>query len=366
MRIAVAGSLLKAVTSGSTGGTEAFAHILADGLVTHGIDTTLFATSDSKTQAKLVSVCSSKQTTDVYEGNVEIRMPYQLLQSAEIIKREKEFDIIHNNYFGFFALTAFSPFTNLPIVTTMHNHFWQYPNLKHILTQTVRKGKDMVVFPSQSSANYNTGLFDSQVIYHGIDTTPFPFSPTSHDYVLFFSRLVPAKGIKDAIDAATVGRFRLVTAGGKAILTDDKEFIEKEVDPYFSDTITYAGEPDDKKRLQLYQNAKALLFPTRLEEQFGLVSVEAMSCGTPVIAYNHGANSEVIEDGVTGFIIDQDDEDRPGKGTWIIKKQGVEGLIEAVQKIGEIDRAACRKRVEEKFTINRMIKEYIELYKKLM
>lgn len=366
MKVAVAASLLKAITSGSTGGTEAFAHILADGLVEQGVDVTLFATSDSITQAKLVSICSSKQTTGVYEGNVEIRMPYQLLQSTEIIKRQNEFDIIHNNYFGFFAMTAFSPFTDLPIITTMHNHFWQYPNLKSILTQTIRKEKDMVIFPSKASQKYNTNLFDSRVIYHGIDLSPFPFSNNADDYILFFSRLVPGKGIKDAMQSAIKGNFRLKVAGGKAILADDKEFIEKDVDPYFSSTITYEGVPNDTERLQLYQHAKALLFPTHLEEQFGLVSVEAMSCGTPVIAYNHGANSEVIKDGVTGFIVDPDNEERIGKGTWVIKKQGIDGLIEAVSRISDIDRIACRKHVEENFTRTRMIKEYIDLYKSLL
>ncbi len=366
MRIAIAASLLKAITSGSTGGTEAFAHLLAEGLVKQGVDTTLFATSDSKTSAKLVSVCSSTQTTDVYEGNVEIRMPYQLLQSAEIIKRESEFDIIHNNYFGFFAMTAFSQFTKLPVVTTMHNHFWQYPNLKKILTETVVKGKDIVVFPSRASQNYDKGLFDSEVILHGIDISPFPFNAKSEDYFLFLSRLVPGKGIKDAMDAATVGRFKLLVAGGKAILPDDKEFIEKNVDPYFSESIVYDGVPDDTKRLELYQNAKALIFPTRLEEQFGLVAAEAMACGTPVIAYNHGALAEVVEDGKTGFIVDPDNEDRPGKGSWIIKKQGVEGIVEAVSRIGEIDRNTCRRHVEDNFTQERMIKDYIKLYERLL
>ena len=366
MKVAVAASLLKAISSESTGGTEAFAHLLTEGLVSAGIDTTLFATSDSKTSAKLVSVCHSSQTTGVYEGNVEIRMPYQLLQSAEILKREKEFDIIHNNYFGFFALTAFSSFSEVPIVTTMHNHFWHYPNLTKIVTETVRKGKDMVVFPSHTSATYNTGLFDSQVIHHGIDVTPFQFSKTSEDYLLFLSRLVPAKGIKDAIDTATKSNFKLLVAGGQAVLPEDTDFIAKHVTPYFSNTIQHVGVPDDKKRLELYQHAKALLFPTHLEEQFGLVSVEAMACGTPVIAYNHGANAEVIADGVTGFIVDPDDNDRPGKGSWIIKKQGVEGLVEAVSRIGEIDRMACRRRVEEKFTRERMISEYIALYKRLI
>jgi len=115
-----------------------------------------------------------------------------------------------------------------------------------------------------------------------------------------------------------------------------------------------------------YQKAQALIFPIQWEEPFGLVMVEAMSCGTPVIAYNRGSVAEIVKDGVTGFIVDPDDTDRPGKGSWTIKKQGVEGLVEAVKRIGEIDRAAARKHVEEKFTMDAMVAGYERAYKKLL
>lgn len=366
MRIAVAASLYRAISAETTGGTEAFAYTLAEGLLAQGQDVTLFATSDSKTNAKLSSVASSEQVTDIYEGNVEIRTVYQLYQIADIIKRSQEFDILHNNYFGFYLMTSLSPFTERPIVTTMHNHFWQYPNLKSVLSNTIRKDKDLVVFSSKKAQALSENLFPSEVIYHGIDINSFPYSSEHEDYILFLSRIVPMKGIKDAMDAATLGNFTLKVAGSGPRFQDDKDFVEKNVYPFYSEKITPVGTPDEEERRMLYQKAKALLLPTHLQEMFGFVSVEAMASGTPVIAYNNGAIPEVVKDGLTGFIIDPDDEDRPGKGSWVIKKQGIEGLVEAVNRIGEIDRAACRKHVEENFTREKMISKYIDLYSRLL
>ena len=126
---------------------------------------------------------------------------------------------------------------------------------------------------------------------------------------------------------------------------------------------TFFGESD---RSEFLKNAKALLFPILWEEPFGMVMIEAMSSGTPVIAYNRGSVSEVIRDGVTGFIIDPDNVRRPGKGSWIIKEQGIAGLAEAVKRIGQIDRAVCRKHVEDNFTIEKMIDNYENIYKKII
>jgi glycosyltransferase involved in cell wall biosynthesis len=366
MRIAVAASLLKPISAESTGGTEAFAHTLADELVNQGQDVTLFATSDSKTNAKLSSVIGSDQTTGVYEGNVEIRTVYQLYQIADILKRSNEFDIIHNNYFGFYMLTNMSPFTDLPIVTSMHNHFWIYPNLKNILEKTVRKNKDIVVFASESARKIAEGKFDTEVIPHGINISAFPYSATSENYMLYLGRIVPRKGIEDAIEAAKKGGFELKVAGGAAVIPEEKEYVEKNVMPNFSDKIVNVGSPNEDERNKLYQNAKALIFPTHIEEMFGLVAAEAMACGTPVIAYNGGSLSEVVEDGVTGFVIDPDDKDRHGKGSWIIKTQGPDGIVEAVNRIGEINRENCRKRVENNFTSQLMVSRYIELYNRLL
>lgn len=366
MKVAVVASLLKPISSESAGGTEAFAHLLTEGLVEKGIDTTLFATSDSKTSAKLESICSSKQTMGIFEGALDTRIPYHVLQASEVILRSDEFDIIHNNFFHFYLLSTLSPLINKPMITTMHNHYWQHENLKFILPKTQRKEKDMVVFASKAAQKLSNNLFDSEVIYHGIDVEAFPFSSKSRDYFLFFSRITPTKGIKDAIDASYQGGFPMMIAGGAPTRVDEINYFKINVEPNFSSNVKYAGSPNGAERKSLYQNAKALILPTHLDEQFGLVMVEAMACGTPVIAYNRGAISEVVKDGVTGFVIDPDGEDRPGKGSWIIKKQGIDGLVEAVKRIGVIDRAVCRVHVEAYFTKERMVAEYIALYNRLI
>lgn len=366
MKVAIVGSLLKPISSESIGGTEMFAHLLTEGLTDKGVDVSLFATSDSKTHAKLISVCSSKQTNGLYEGDLETRIPYQILQAGNVIEKSKEFDIIHNNYYHFYLLSGFSVFADCPIVTTMHNHHWKSPNLKLILEKTQRKNKDVVVFASKAAQKLSNNLFNSEVIYYGIDISLFPFSPKSEDYVLWFSRMVPPKGIKDAMDASYAGGFPLILAGGEPVRPEHKTYFAEKIKPNFSNNVEYKGPSTEKEKISLYKNAKALLFPTHLEEEFGLVMVEAMACGTPVIAYNRGAVSEVVKDGVTGFVIDPDNEDRPQKGSWIIKKQGIEGLVEAVKRIGEINRKTCREHVKANFTKEKMIKEYISLYNRLL
>lgn len=366
MKVAIVASLLKPISSESIGGTEMFAHLLTEGLVDKGVDVSLFATSDSETRAKLISLCSSKQTNGIYEGDLEVRIPYQILQARNVTQRSKEFDIIHNNYYHFYLLSGFSVFADCPIVTTMHNHHWQSSNLKSILEKTHRKGRDVVVFASKAAQKLSSNLFDSEVIYHGIDISLFPFSPKPKEYILWYSRMVPPKGIKDAMDASCAGHFPLVVAGGEPVRPDHKTYFVEKIKPNFSSDIKYRGSSTEEEKISLYKNAKALLFPTHLEEQFGLVMVEAMACGTPVIAYNRGAVSEVVKDGLTGFVIDPDDGERPGKGSWVIKKQGIDGLVEAVKRIGEIDRTACRKHVQNHFTKEKMITDYIALYERFI
>ena len=118
---------------------------------------------------------------------------------------------------------------------------------------------------------------------------------------------------------------------------------------------------------KFYQNACAFLFPIHWEEPFGLVMIEAMACGTPVIAYNRGSVSEIVRDGVTGFIIEEEDRGNQGnRGNWVIKKTGIEGLVEAIKRIGEIDRASCRRHVEENFTMEKMVEGYEKVYKKIL
>lgn len=365
MKVAVVASLQKVISPISAGGTEVFSHILTEGLVKKGIDVSLFATSDSNTSATLESVCSAVMTGDKKEGPIATHELYELLQARNVIQRSEEFDVIHNNYWRYYSLSSFSSFSKCPIITTVHNNFWNYPSLRESLFKTHRKGKDVVVFLSKGAQQLAGDGVDSVVINNGINIEAFPYSSTCDESFLWFSRLVPAKGIKPAIDAARQGNFPLIVAGSPPLKPDNKAYIDEHVMPYFSDTIKYVGTPDEEKRISLYQKAKALLFPVLGEEQFPLVVLEAMSCGTPVIAYNRGAISEQIIDGVTGFIVDPDGFPRPRAGSWVVKKQGIEGLVEAMQRISEIKRSACRAHVETYFSQDRMIDQYISLYKRI-
>jgi glycosyltransferase involved in cell wall biosynthesis len=203
------------------------------------------------------------------------------------------------------------------------------------------------------------------VVYNGIDISAYDFNRESGEYLLFVGRYMPEKGVKDAIDAALATNTQTILAGSKEYraLPYFKEYIEPAEK---SGVIRDIGFVTGKKKSGLFGSAKALLFPIHWEEPFGMVMTEAMACGTPVIAYNRGSVSEIVHDGVTGFIIDEDDAERPNKGNWVIKKQGVEGLVEAIQRIGEIDRAKCRERVEEAFTVAHMVSGYEAVYKKIL
>ena len=181
-------------------------------------------------------------------------------------------------------------------------------------------------------------------------------------------KFIDPKGVTNAIKVSQATGSSLKIVGN----VEDEKFYDELVVPNLSDKIEVIGGISSEQSLtreqvrDLYENAMAFLFPINWEEPFGLVMIEAMSCGAPVIAYNRGSVSEVVRDGVTGFIIDPDDEDRPGKGSWIIKKQEIEGLIEAVKRIGEIDRKACRKHVEENFSVDRMVENYEKVYRGIL
>jgi len=180
-------------------------------------------------------------------------------------------------------------------------------------------------------------------------------------------RLVPQKGVEDAIKTCIITNERLSIGSQFPGPYEVSPYYRTSVVPFLDDPkIEKIGMVTTRRRAELLGRAKGLLFPIKWEEPFGLVMIEAMACGTPVIAYNRGSVSEIVKDGVTGFIIDSDNENRPGRGNWVIKKQGIEGLVEAIKRIGEIDRAACKKHVEKHFTVEKMVTSYEEVYQKIL
>ena len=236
--------------------------------------------------------------------------------------------------------------------------YWLYAKYAH---------HDYVSISNAFRRNAELKLHFVDTVYHGLNLAAIPYRDSVGDYLLFMGRMVPEKGLHFAIAAAIATKTPLEIGTHFPGENETNPYFDKGIQPYLSNPlIKEPGMVTNHKKMSLYGGAKALLFPIGWEEPFGMVLVEAMACGTPVIAYNRGSVAEIVKDGVTGFIIDPDDTDRSGKGTWVIKKQGVEGLVEAIKRIGEIDRVNCRKHVEEKFSVEKMVEGYENVYKKIL
>jgi len=296
---------------------ENIVSLLTEGLVSRGIDVTLFATADSKTRGHLVSVCPRG-----YEEDPEI-LPkvWECLHISEVFERGEQFDLIHNN-FDYLPLT-YTGMTATPVVTTIHGFYVaiskadKCPELDYIAT-----------------------------IHHGINLHQFTFQPDQGKYLLFFGRIHPDKGTKECIEVARQTGLKLIIAG----IIQDQGYFDLQVKPHLDNNrIIYIGSAGPKKRDELLGGAYALLHPVNFDEPFGLSVVEAMACGTPVVAFNRGSMPEIIVDGITGFLVNNLDE-----------------MVKAVDKVRQLDRLQCRKLVKERFSVDRMVQDYMEVYEKII
>ncbi len=373
LKIALLAPLKRPITPQTTVSRNRIVLELAKGLSKRGHTITLFGTGNSQiSNLEIVSV--------VPKGLIELPpsenpfytdTAYIVHATMKLLSEQKRFDIIHNHMYPEFIPLISSSLFKKPLITTVHSQIT--PELKMALSDTY--GSSILVSISKSAkAALN---LNSRLIYNGIDTDFFIPNSILKSYLLFVGRMSKAKengkfmdpkGVVSAIKVAQKTGDDLRIVGN----IEDKSFYDELIAPNLSEKIQLVGEVSSEQNvsreemLSLYQNAKVLIFPIRWEEPFGLVMAEAMACGIPVIAYNRGSVPEIVRDGLTGFIIDPDDEDRPGKGKWIIKKQGIEGLIEAVKRIGEIDRKACRKHVKENFSDEKMVENYEKLYQEIL
>jgi glycosyltransferase involved in cell wall biosynthesis len=313
---------------------ENIVSLLTEGLVDHGIDVTLFATADSKTRGNLVSVCPRG-----YEEDPEI-LPkvWECLHISEVFDRGEQFDIIHN-HFDYLPLT-YTGMTTTPTVTTIHG--FSSPKILPVYKKYNKK----TFYVAISKADKCPELDYIATIHHGIDLHQFTFRPDHGKYLLFFGRIHPDKGTKECIDVAKKTGMKLIIAG----IIQDREYFDLQVKPHLDDDrITYAGSVGPEKRDKLLGSAYALLHPINFDEPFGLSVVEAMACGTPVIAFRHGSMTEIISNCTTGFLV-QDLDDMAG----------------AVNKIKQLDRFQCRKWIKERFSADRMVQDYIRVYEKII
>ena len=334
MRIAMLSPIAWRTPPRHYGPWESVVSLLTEKLVSRGFDVTLFATGDSETSAKLHAICARG-----YEEDRSI-MPkvWECLHISELFEHAKDFDIIHNN-FDFLPLT-YTGLITTPVVTTIHG--FSSPGILPIY----KKYNSRVFYVSISDADRSPDLDYIKTIHHGIDIKQFDFQPEPDDYLLFFGRIHHDKGAREALEIARACNKKLIMAG----IIQDEAYYHQYVEPHLDNhNAVYVGSVGPVQRNQLLGKAYALLHPINFNEPFGLSVVESMACGTPVIAFNKGSMPELIEDGKNGFLVTTVDE-----------------AIDAVAHIKDIDRACCRRRVEEYFTTDRMVEEYVQVYKSVL
>lgn len=312
---------------------EQIASSITEGLVARGVDVTLFATLDSQTRAKLDGVCATG-----YEGRPHIdgRIS-EALHVAHALSRSGEFDLIHN-HLDWLPL-AFLEHVRAPMLTTIHGFSGRgiLPAYLHA------RGS---AFVSISDSDRAPELDYISTVHHGIDLAALAFSAAAGDALVAFGRIHPDKGTADAIEIARLAGRRLVICG----IVQDARYFREQVEPHIDgDRVRYLGSVGSAPRSEILGSAAVLLHPIAFDEPFGLSVVEAMACGTPVIAYRRGSMPEIVDEGVTGFL--------------------VEGVTQAVAKVATaaaLDRAAIRRVAEDRFGVDRMVESYLDLYRRLL
>ncbi len=344
MRVLILGSVALPVPPFMQGGTERIAYWQALGLAKRGHTVTLIAANGSKHDPSYTLVeigggdtvtgSSNQLTVNFTEGSRNLRK--ELVYMADVIQwlfdHGKEFDVILNNMRGGESvLLPIAKLLNKPFVTVMHLPLFE------ALAQQFRKYQTPVITISQAQRVGFDGVNYIGTVYNAADLTELPFVQTPKDYLLMMGSIAPHKNQKEGILAAKALGKPIILAGK----IGNQAYWDAEIAPLVDGTtVVHKGEMGITEKAALLGGAQALLFPIVWPEPFGLVMIEAMACGTPVVAYRNGAVPEVVVDGKTGFIVDE--------------SQGVDGLSVAVKHIGEIDRAACRKNVEEHFTVEKM------------
>ena len=343
LRIAQIAPLWIPIPPRTYGGIELMLFNLVEELHRRRHKVTLFASGDSKVSIKLSAPIGKAIWLE--KG---IRNPHAAIIKMihEIKTQAGSFDIIHNHFNFFMFPLALCNGSLPPILTTIHR---PVDSFYADAIKTFSQIKFCVLSEDAKQSAEEQGIFVVDVVPNGIDVEKYPFSKKQGEYLLYLGRLNKEKGIVTALKIAKEADEKLVVAGN-IVGGDEWSYFMHEVQPLLNDEhVKFVGQIAFQEKAELLKNAKALLFPIDRQEPFGLVMIEAMASGTPVIAFRRGSVPEVIEDGKTGFIVDTAEE-----------------AVKAVKKISSLDRSDCRKLVEEKFTLKIMVDRYEKLYEKIL
>lgn len=341
MRIAQVAPLYERVPPVLYGGTERVVAYLTEELVRRGHQVTLFASGDSRTAARLVAATPRALRLDPEAPPDPLGC--HVLELAQVFERAAEFDVIHCHvdYLAF----PFGRLVATPTVHTLHGRLdlpWLRPVFRHFRDIPLVSISDAQRAPLRDLALGWLGT-----VHHGLPLAQFPYNPTPDGYLAFLGRISPEKRPDLAIAVARRLGLRLRIAA--KVDPADRGYFEREIRPLLDHPLVeFVGEIGDDAKAEFLGGALALLFPIDWPEPFGLVMIEAMACGTPVVARPCGAVPEVVVSGRTGFVADTVDE-----------------LVEAVKRVDTIERAACRRHVERRFTVERMADAYEALYRRL-
>jgi glycosyltransferase involved in cell wall biosynthesis len=338
-----------------------------DGLVEKGHEVTVFATPDFRTKGKLVAgdvapyaqkLVYSKlgrvgreeaavRNDEAWKRSFEIA----LTTRAYAIAKENKFDIMHSYHDFLFTPHYIEDLTGVSTVYTLHDPLPPEGSFEYHEYQKFTKHNFVSISHAQRRSNLKLNFVGT--VYHGVNTGEYPFSDDDLGYLLFMGRLAAQKGPHTAIQVAIQSKLPLEMGTNFPDEFEGDHFFATEIAPYLDNPLIHEpGLVSGKNKKILYSRAKALLFPIEWEEPFGMVMIEAMACGTPVVAFGRGSVPEIVKDGVTGFIVDP--------------KVGIEGMVAAVKRLGEIDRAACRRHVEQNFSVAKMTEGYERIYTQLL